>query len=278
MTEFITKSYDFKGAYMKYPDLQILNAGTWYSPEGVARSHPRFVMRYEVELFLSPTTTWVDGVAYMMQAGDCLFCVPGQLRCSEFPMATRFLYFDFVKPQAEAASFLQTLPTQVSHDLEIAGWITKIVSHFPAPDYVAGLRLQTDFMEMLLAFSDSAAVRVPARFSQRQTALYTAICFMKNHLQQNCTVADFAAAAGYSPAHFTEFFKEMLGCSPYAYFLYLKIQEAKRLLLAGEDTVTQISQKLAFYSSGHFCNTFRRFCGQSPSAFLSTAFFPEPGE
>ncbi len=263
---------------MRFPDLQILNAGIWYSPEGVTRSHPRFVMRYEAELFLRPTTTWVDGVAYPMQAGDCLFCLPGQLRCSDFPMATRFLYFDFVEPQAESASFLQTLPTQVPHDPALAGWITKIVSQFPTSDYVASLRLQTDFMEMLLAFSDSAAVRVPPRLSQKQTALYAAICFMKSHLQQNCTVADFAAAAGYSPAHFTAFFKEMLGFSPYAYFLYLKIQEAKRLLLTGGDTVTQIAQKLAFHSSGHFCNTFRHFCGQSPSAFLHSAVLPEPDE
>jgi AraC-like DNA-binding protein len=81
------------------------------------------------------------------------------------------------------------------------------------------------------------------------------------------TVADLAAAAGYSRYHFSRLFRERFGRSPYAYLLQLRLQRAQELLLTTDQPVAAVGRQVGFGDAAHFCHAFRRAVGVSPGRF-----------
>jgi AraC-like DNA-binding protein len=66
-------------------------------------------------------------------------------------------------------------------------------------------------------------------------------------------------------------FREKMGMTPYQYFLQLKINKAKELLLEGTLSIKEISYKLSFDSPYYFSRLFKRKTGSSPSQWGNTA-------
>jgi AraC-like DNA-binding protein len=65
-------------------------------------------------------------------------------------------------------------------------------------------------------------------------------------------------------------FREKMGLTPYQYFLQLKINKAKELLLVGTLSIKEISYKLSFDSPYYFSRLFKRKTGVSPSQWSNT--------
>jgi AraC-like DNA-binding protein len=66
-------------------------------------------------------------------------------------------------------------------------------------------------------------------------------------------------------------FREKTGLSPYQYFLQMKINKAKELLLEGTLSIKEISYKLSFDSPYYFSRLFKKKAGVSPSQWNDTA-------
>jgi AraC-like DNA-binding protein len=66
-------------------------------------------------------------------------------------------------------------------------------------------------------------------------------------------------------------FRGKTGLSPYQYFLQLKINKAKELLLEGTLSIKEISYKLAFESPYYFSRLFKRKTGVAPSQWCNTS-------
>ncbi|MGW3033548.1 helix-turn-helix domain-containing protein [Streptomyces sp. NPDC001178] len=81
------------------------------------------------------------------------------------------------------------------------------------------------------------------------------------------TVADMAAAAALSPAHFSRCFKAAFGESPHQYLLTRRLERAASLLLATDWTVAAIGVAVGAQSIGSFTTSFRRMYGTSPQAY-----------
>jgi AraC-like DNA-binding protein len=65
-------------------------------------------------------------------------------------------------------------------------------------------------------------------------------------------------------------FREKTGLSPYQYFLQIKINRAKELLMEGTLSIKEISYKLAFDSPYYFSRLFKKKTGVSPSQWSNT--------
>ncbi|MFJ4790340.1 helix-turn-helix transcriptional regulator [Streptomyces sp. NPDC088794] len=84
------------------------------------------------------------------------------------------------------------------------------------------------------------------------------------------TVADMAAAAALSPAHFSRCFKAAFGESPHQYLLTRRLERAATLLLATDWTVASIGVAVGVRSIGSFTTSFRRMYGTTPQAYRAT--------
>ena len=63
-------------------------------------------------------------------------------------------------------------------------------------------------------------------------AVERTIQIMRAHLREPLTLADLASAAYLSPAYFNRIFRRQIGIPPVEYLSALRLQTARRLLLA----------------------------------------------
>jgi AraC-like DNA-binding protein len=87
---------------------------------------------------------------------------------------------------------------------------------------------------------------------------------------RNPSLADLAAEARISRAHFARQFAETFGVSPHQYLIELRLDRAKRALAAGA-SVTEVCYDVGFASLGTFSSTFRRRTGVSPREWQRAA-------
>jgi len=80
-----------------------------------------------------------------------------------------------------------------------------------------------------------------------------------------------ARQACLSPFHFNRLFARALGETPHEFLTRVRMDEAKRLLLAGNHSVTEICFDLGYESLGSFSLKFRRKTGLSPATFRREA-------
>jgi len=85
-------------------------------------------------------------------------------------------------------------------------------------------------------------------------------------------VADLAAAAGLSPAHFSREFRETFGESPHVYLLTRRLERAAALLRMTDHSVADICFSVGLQSVGSFTTSFTRTYEMSPTAYR--AAFP----
>ncbi|MFH0241978.1 helix-turn-helix transcriptional regulator [Streptomyces sp. HK10] len=90
---------------------------------------------------------------------------------------------------------------------------------------------------------------------------------MKKRLSEPLSIDDMARFAMYSKFHFSREFQRITGISPRRFLSALRIQEAKRLLLTTDMTVTEISSTVGYSSVGTFSSRFANSVGLSPSAY-----------
>jgi AraC-like DNA-binding protein len=81
------------------------------------------------------------------------------------------------------------------------------------------------------------------------------------------TVADLAAAAMLSPAHFSREFRRVFGESPHHYLLTRRLERAATMLRTTDWSVLRICLAVGLSSAGSFTSSFRRAYGMTPTAY-----------
>ncbi len=94
-------------------------------------------------------------------------------------------------------------------------------------------------------------------------------------------IRDVAREARISPYHFIRQFEALFGETPHQYRIRTRIDHAKALRIAGNDSVTEVCMEIGFAGLGTFSDLFARRVGVSPSAYrrrvFAIPFDPFPG-
>ncbi len=99
---------------------------------------------------------------------------------------------------------------------------------------------------------------------------------IQSELDRTLTVTDIADIAALSPFHVIRVFREITGYTPAAMQTALRIQEAKRYLVAGNASVTDACFSVGFNSLGSFSQRFLQLTGVNPSDYRTAAGRVEP--
>jgi AraC-like DNA-binding protein len=83
-------------------------------------------------------------------------------------------------------------------------------------------------------------------------------------------VADLAAAAGLSRAHFSREFRRAFGESPHAYLLARRLERAASLLRSTDRPVVSICFAVGLRSVGSFTTSFTHAYGVTPTAYRAS--------
>jgi AraC-like DNA-binding protein len=90
------------------------------------------------------------------------------------------------------------------------------------------------------------------------------------------TVADMAAAAGSSPAHFSREFRRAFGEPPHQYLLTRRLERAAALLRTTNRSIADVCHAVGLTSVGSFTTSFGRVYGVTPTAYRAS-FPPAAG-
>lgn len=101
----------------------------------------------------------------------------------------------------------------------------------------------------------------------RYRAVEQAILSMRTRFMDQLTLPEIAEAAQLSPFHFNRVFRSMIGIQPSVFLAALRMEEAKKLLLTTQRSVTDICFDVGYTSLGTFTSRFGTFVGLSPSRF-----------
>lgn len=97
------------------------------------------------------------------------------------------------------------------------------------------------------------------------------LCVARDLLRAECqsswSIDDLARGAHISPFHFIRQFDALFGMTPHQFRIESRVDRAKRLLAAGQHSVTDVCMELGFSSLGSFSAMFTARVGETPSAY-----------
>jgi AraC-like DNA-binding protein len=93
------------------------------------------------------------------------------------------------------------------------------------------------------------------------------VLFLATHLAENLSLAAIARAVHCSPFHLARLFREQSGVTIHQYRHRLRLREALRRILDGENDLSALALDLGFSSHSHLTDAFRHAFGAAPRVY-----------
>jgi AraC family transcriptional regulator, L-arginine-responsive activator len=107
-------------------------------------------------------------------------------------------------------------------------------------------------------------VALQARFGALQPKLSEAVTLMEANIEEPLSTDDIAGLVGLSRRQLERLFKQYLGSLPSRYYLELRLQRARQLLLETNHSIVQVGLMCGFSSGSHFSTAFGALFGNTP--------------
>lgn len=103
------------------------------------------------------------------------------------------------------------------------------------------------------------------RLASLPLQLRNALRLMKDHTEDPIAIADIAHRCGMSARQIERLFKRHFEMSPARYYIAMRIDRARELLLYSNRSILDVAVSTGFASTSHFSQWFRRLVGMRPS-------------
>lgn len=112
--------------------------------------------------------------------------------------------------------------------------------------------------------TDEQRISVPARMGVRHPKLTAVIHTMEEHIEEPISPARLAADVGMSTRQLERLFRRYLNRSPKRYYMELRLQRARNLLLQTDMAVINVALACGFTSPSHFSKCYRSHFDRTP--------------
>ena len=136
-----------------------------------------------------------------------------------------------------------------------------------APDDVPLLApmIERELLYRVLQSEHGAMLRQFARADSRLSQIHRAVKWIRAHLAEPLPVETLAGIASMSVSSFHRHFKAVTGLSPLAYHKQMRLQEARRRLLAEPGAVASVAFSVGYESASQFSREYTRQFGMPPA-------------
>jgi transcriptional regulator GlxA family with amidase domain len=117
-----------------------------------------------------------------------------------------------------------------------------------------------------------------ARFGERQPKLAEAVALMEANIEEPLSTDEIAQLVGISRRQLERQFKQYLGSVPSRYYMELRLQKARALLLHSHHSIVQVGLICGFASSSHFATAYGSLFGLAPRDERQRKLSPDMGE
>lgn len=150
--------------------------------------------------------------------------------------------------------------------LPLLGAFQRLVGLLDHPEDIPILApiIQREILYRLLVGDQGARLRQIAAAGSQGNQIARAIEWLKGHFDQQLSMDDIAAQARMSTSSFYTHFRSMTSLSPLQYQKQLRLQEARRLMLAEHLDATTAAFKVGYESPSQFSREYSRLFGAPP--------------
>ena len=136
-------------------------------------------------------------------------------------------------------------------------------------DAIFGPAVQAQIKEVLCidrvrGSQERQRVALQARFGVLQPKLSEAVTLMETNIEEPLSTDDIAHLVGLSRRQLERLFKQYLGSLPSRYYLEMRLQRARQLLLDTNYSIVQVGLMCGFSSGSHFSTAFGALFGNTP--------------
>ena len=125
------------------------------------------------------------------------------------------------------------------------------------------------YIHMMLCELAESSYGIPAAANE---SIERAIRYMEEHITENISLDEIADEIGLSKFYFNRLFSKHIGMTPHKYFLNMRVQHAKRLLMTTHDSIEEIAEKCGFDSASNIIRLFKQRTSMTPTAFRKIPF------
>jgi AraC family L-rhamnose operon regulatory protein RhaS len=212
------------------------------------------------DLYITRPNEWHGGLDAMMHPNELYWLQvhvpPSGLSASEADSLVRD--FDQMK--------LRRFPGCPS----IKDAFARLLTVHQKPDRYAATLARSALHQLLVTVVQDHAEHARALRDQSQAqtpAIRRALRWMANHLAEDYSIEDAAAAAGLSISHFHERFVHEVGFTPADHRARARVSQSKQLLRAGNLSITEVALSVGFSTSQYFATVFKNLTGITPREY-----------
>ena len=93
--------------------------------------------------------------------------------------------------------------------------------------------------------------------------------YIEDHLDQDLSLGELAATAGFSVPHFKVLFRHSRGMPVHRYVVERRVERARQLILHGQRSLTEIACDVGFSHQGHMARCMQRVLGIGPAQMMA---------
>jgi transcriptional regulator GlxA family with amidase domain len=124
---------------------------------------------------------------------------------------------------------------------------------------------------------DTQRLSIPTRIGVRHPKLSQVIQMMENNIEDPISPADLAEDVGMSTRQLERLFRRYLNRSPKRYYMELRLQKARNLLMQTDMSVINVALACGFASPSHFSKCYRAHYNTTPYRERGTQGAGVPG-
>lgn len=225
---------------------------------------------YELDIIVSGTVNAVtNGEGHVMRARDIAFMTPADFHEYKFDAP-----FDLYNIQFTADAISEVISTEIfkmqsriftlsERDSKKIFAAVELMKEFDAEN-VKNTGILSRMLECILLILTYNSKKEGEIEKKQSNGILRALSYVNSHFKENPSLSEIAAMAMLNERYFCSRFKEYTGKSYKEYLKELKLSYARRLLLATELSVIEISEQSGYSTQSHFNREFKDFYGISP--------------
>lgn len=204
----------------------------------------------------------VDGVPYLLEAGDALLIFPNQLHSLESTDSRHMLCIF-------APDLIRAYRTKTEHRIPKSNFFRPDPVWLDAlDDLPADARkiAKKGILYSLCAAFDESAEYLP-RQTEQQDLLSRIFAFVETHYAEDCSLERLAAATGYDYAYLSRYFKKLTGIPYGSYLNVYRLNKVCYLLDNTDESVLQCALDCGYNSLRTFNRNFKEHFGRTPAQY-----------
>ena len=135
------------------------------------------------------------------------------------------------------------------------------------PPELWGLKKQIEFFLIDVYKTDAEQAPLSKKEIRHEEDFERTVAYLREHLAEPLSLEQISAACLMSVSKLKLLFREKAHMGPINYLIFLRIEEAKRLMRESDLSLTQIAEQVGFTSLHYFSRMFKKVTGMAPSQY-----------